>query len=128
MLDAAFFISPELHQRPVELPDGSKYTLHFRELAVSQMRAYQLAQQAEDEEVRAGAVAKLIAFSVCEPDGTPALTYEKALTLRPLAANALMAVIYALNGEAGTQAKKPLPSEETAGSGTSSPSRLAVAA
>lgn len=122
MLDESFFISPQLHERPVTLADGSTHRLHFRELTASQVRGYQLAEGSDDEEVQAGAIAKLIAASVCESDGRPAMTYERAQQLRPKAANALMAQIMQINGMASDQAKKPSPPEAPSGSGTSSPS------
>ena len=119
MLNDAFFVSATLHERPVTLADGSTHRLHFRELSAAQVRAYQLAERSPDEEVQAGAIAKLISTSVCEPDGTPAMTYDRARHLKPAAANALMAEILVINGMAGDQAKKPSPSGEPAGSGTS---------
>lgn len=121
MLNDAFFVSTTLHERPVTLPDGSTHRLHFRELSAAQVRGYQIAERSADEEVQAGAIAKLIASSVCEPDGTPAMTYDRARLLKPQAANALMAEILAINGMAADQAKKASPSGEPGGSGTSLP-------
>lgn len=119
MLHEAFFVSAQLHERPVTLADGSVHRLHFRELSAAQVRGYQLAEKSPDPEVQAGAIAMLIAASVCEPDGKPAMTAERARELKPRAANALMAEILTLNGLAADTAKKPSPSGEQAGSGTS---------
>lgn len=105
-MDDAFFISPELHERAVKLPDGSMHRLHFRELSAAQVRGYQLAERSDDEEVQAGAMAKLIASSVCEPSGEPAMTYERARQLKPVAANALMTEILAINGLGGGGVEK----------------------
>lgn len=119
MLDGAFFVSETLHERPVTLPDGSTHRLHFRELSAAQLRAYQLAERSQDEEVQCGAIAKLIAASVCESDGRPALTYERARLLKPFAANALTEQILAINGMAVEAAKKTSPPGALNGSGTS---------
>jgi ATP-dependent exoDNAse (exonuclease V) alpha subunit len=119
MLDDAFFASTTLHERPVTLADGSTHRLHFRELTATQVRAYQIAEKSQDDQISAAAIAKLIASSVCEADGTPAMTYERAQQLKPRAANALVDEILQLNGMRATQAKKPLPPEAQSGSGTS---------
>jgi hypothetical protein len=118
-MDDAFFVSQALQERPVTLPDGSVHRLHFRELSAADVRGYQIAEKSDDEVVQAGAVAKLIAVSVCEPDGRPAMTYERAMLLKPKAANMLMAEILAINGMAADAAKKPSPPEAPTGSGES---------
>lgn len=94
----AFFVSTEIHERKLKLADGSEHTLHFRELPVAVYRKFQIAESSEDEDIRAGSMAKLIAASLCEPDGTPAMTYEQALQLKPGPTNKLFAVILSLNG------------------------------
>jgi hypothetical protein len=106
MLDDAFFVSPTLHERPVTLPNGSTHRLHFRELSAAQVRGYQIAERSQDDEVQAGAIAKLIAASVCDPDGTQSMTHEQARKLKPQAANLLMAEILTINGMAGDAEKK----------------------
>lgn len=126
MLHDAFFISAQLHERPVTLPDGSTHRLHFRELSAVEVRGYQIAERSQDEEVKAGAIAKLIAASVCEPGGALAMTYERARLLKPRAANALLAEILSINGMAADDAKKPSPPGASDGSGTSSPSPSAA--
>lgn len=119
MLDDAFFVSASLQERPVTLPNGTTHHLHFRELSAAQVRGYQIAERSGDEQVQAGAIAKLIAASVCDPDGKQAMTYERALTLKPQAANVLMAEILSINGMAADAAKKPSPPAEPSGSGES---------
>lgn len=116
----AFLVSPEVHERTVELADGSKHVLHFRELPVSVYRKFQIAEQSADEDVRAGSMARLISASLCEPSGDPSMTYEQALQLKPGPCNALFAAILSLHG-VGDKGKAS-PSAETSGSGTSSPS------
>ncbi|MNL26968.1 hypothetical protein D3C87_1485320 [compost metagenome] len=120
----SFFVSTEIHKKEVELADGSKHWLHFRELPSSEYRKFQIAERSDDEDVRAGSMAKLIAASMCEEDGTPAMTYEEALRLKPGPCNAFFTAILSLNG-VGEQGKAP-PSVESSGSGTSSPSPSAA--
>lgn len=122
MMDGAFFASDELIEREVTLGDGTKHTLHFKELPVTTFRKFAIAESSQDEDARAGAMAKLICESVCNPDGKLAMSYQKALTLKPGPARALMEVIYEINGVTGPNASPP---REKSGSGTSSPSPLA---
>lgn len=98
MLDAAFFVSPTVHERQITLADGSVHTLWFREVPAGEYRRFMLAERSDDEDVRIGSMAKLIAASVCEPDGKPAMSYEQALQLKPAAANALIEAVLAVNG------------------------------
>lgn len=105
MLNDSFFVSDALHEREVELADGSKHKLHFRELPAVSFRAFQLAEQSDDPEVRAGSMARLIAASLCAPDGKPGLTYERALQLKPHVMAAMVAHILEIN-RLGSAAKK----------------------
>ena len=41
MMDDSLFISDAVHEREVELPDGQKHTLFFRELPASKFRSFQ---------------------------------------------------------------------------------------
>lgn len=117
-LPASLFVSAEIRAREVALPDGSKHTLNFKELAAIEFRRFQLAEQSDDDEKRAASMGKLIAASLCDPDGKPAITEAKARTLNPAAMNAIMAAILDVNGfKVGLG--NDLPSAETTGSGTS---------
>jgi hypothetical protein len=102
----AFLVSPDVQPRVVKLPDGSEHTLHFRELPAVEFRKLHMAEQSEDENVRAGAMAKMIAASLCEPDGTPAMDYAQALRLKTGAMTALMDAVLAVNGLKGSDAGK----------------------
>lgn len=101
MLNDAFFVSATLHQRTVKLPDGSEHILHFKEVPAVDFRKFYLAQQSGDEQRQAENVARLIAASLCNPDGKQALTVEKALTLKPAATNALFSEVLAVNAMGG---------------------------
>jgi len=104
MLDPAFFISAELQARPVTLPDGSVHTMHFRELPHTQFRGFLEANRSKDEAVRLAAVSRLIVDSLCNPDGSPAITLEQAALLKPAAANAIAEAALDING-VGTAGK-----------------------
>lgn len=91
------FVSDAVQERTITLGDGSAHTLHFRELSAAAFRAFQIAEQSEDEDTRASSMARLIASSVCEPDGKPAMTRERAAQLKPAVMNSIVTEILALN-------------------------------
>jgi hypothetical protein len=97
-LPNTFFTSQEVQEREVTLSDGTKHTLCFKELPAVEFRKFQMAESSEDEEVRAASIAKLIAASLVEKDGKPALTMKQALQLKGAAANAIMSAILDVNG------------------------------
>lgn len=118
MLSDSLFVSDALHERTVELADGSTHLLHFREVSSAAMRKYQLAEHSQEEAVRISSMAVLIASSVVNPDGSPAMDVERAQKLKPQVTNALMREILDLNS-IGADAKKASPPAESPGSGTS---------
>ena len=95
-LDESLFASAELHEREVEVAPGKPVKLHFRELPAVDFIRFHAITTSGDEDARAGAAARLIAAGVCNPDGSAAMTFEKALKLKsaPLTAifNALLEV------------------------------------
>lgn len=102
MLDESMFVSDDLHEREVQIGKSKKVKLHFRELPAVEFIRNNLSQS--DPDVHAGAVAKLIAACVCNPDGSPAMSYEKALTLKQRALSAIYAVVMEINwGEPGKE-------------------------
>lgn len=105
MLPDSLFTSTTVHPREVTLGDGSKHVLHFKELPAVKFAAYHEARSSENEDVRQGSIARLIAFSVVEADGSPALDYEKALQIKPGPANEMMRHILDINGY-GAEEKK----------------------
>lgn len=96
-LNESFFVSEELHEKKVQLPDGSEHVLHFRELPAQEFIQYRNEQASDDPEIRKLAVARLIARALVNPDGSPALTDDQAKKLKPAAATALMAAIMEVN-------------------------------
>jgi hypothetical protein len=120
----AFFVSDAVHERTVTLADGTEHKLYFKEVPATAYRKFQFAEQSEDEDVRAGSLALLIAASLCEADGSPALTYERACALKAGVSSALIDKVLEVNG------KKPgnaLPPGEKTASGMSSPLPSAAA-
>lgn len=103
MLDDALFVSADLHEREVQI-GGKTVKLHFKELPAVEFIRFHGIQAGDDADARAGAAAKLIAASVCNPDGSLAMTYEKALTLKTGALNAIFAVVLEINGSASGKA------------------------
>ena len=97
-LPSSLFVSSEVQTREVELPDGQKHTLYFKALPAVEFRKFQLAEFSDNDDVKANSMSKLIAASLCEPDGKLALTLKDAERLHPLAANALVGAILDING------------------------------
>lgn len=99
MLNESFFVSEQIQEKKVKLADGSEHILYFKELPAIEFRKFALAEQSENEDVKAASVAKLVASSLCEPDGKPAITFEKALQLKASAMNAIFEAMLEVNGQ-----------------------------
>ena len=91
------FVSEQVHERDVALADGRTYKFWFRELPASKFRAFQLAETSDDENKKISSMALLVSESVCEPDGTLAMTRERAAMLKPEVMNAVVARILEIN-------------------------------
>jgi len=121
-LPAGLFVNREkIHERPIELGDGTKHMLYFREVTLAELRRYRQDEGSEDETVRLNAIARLIAQSLVTPDGQPALSYEQATMLKPRVSDRMTSEIMKLNDfkKQEEEAKKPSPPEAPTGSGTS---------
>jgi len=105
MLNQAFFVSPVLHERSIKLPDGSVHTMHFRQLPHTQFRGFLDANRSKDEAVRLSALSRLIADSLCNPDGTPAITIEEASLLNHAAATEIGEAALDVSGALGNAGK-----------------------
>lgn len=93
----SFFVSDDIRERKVALADGTEHTLHFRELPAIEFRKFGLAERSDDDEVRAEAMVRLIAASLCEPDGKPAMTLDQARRLKSHVAGALFEAVLDVN-------------------------------
>lgn len=91
MLANSFFASSALVERDVTL-GGEVHKLHFRQLTAVE---YRKAWASVDGEM---AVIGLIVATLCEADGTPAITLEQGLTLTPVAARSLGEAALSVNG------------------------------
>jgi len=98
MLDLSFFASTEVQKREVELPDGNKHILYFKELPAIEFTRYFNAVNSKDEDISLLASAKLIAAGLCEADGKPAVTVEQAATLKPGPLGAILDALRDVNG------------------------------
>lgn len=115
-LSKDFFVSDKLHERSVELPDGSKHILHFAELTAADFTNFRDEQRSEDGNIRAMATPRLLAKAVREPNGKAAMTADQAAKLKPGPLRALFEAVLEVNTY---DAKKPSPSAEANGSATS---------
>ncbi|MFC0677527.1 hypothetical protein ACFFGH_06640 [Lysobacter korlensis] len=91
-------VKPEIHAREVKMPDGSTHTLHFKQISAADFRGYQLDEQSDDASVRTAAMQKLVAASLCEDDGKPALTATEYAQLTIEGLNALFPVVLEVGG------------------------------
>lgn len=105
-LDASLFISDTIHDREVELGDGTKHTMHFRELPNPDLLRFNFAERSRDDEVRATARARLVSASLCDEAGNPVLPFEAAVRLKPKVLAAFFLEALAVNGF-GDDEKKP---------------------
>lgn len=76
------FISPSLVEKEVELADGKKHKLYFKEIAGLEFSRMVGKLDSNDEVERGTAVASIIVSSICNEDGTPALTQNEVFSLK----------------------------------------------
>lgn len=81
MLPESFFASA-VKQVDVEI-DGETHQLHFKELSATEWNRFALIEASGDEDKKSKNMARLLALSLCEPDGKPVLTEAKAAALKP---------------------------------------------
>lgn len=103
MLDKSLFVSTEVVEREVELADGKKHKLFFKELTAADISRYVNALNSSDESVQLFANPKLLALSLCEPDGKPAITAEQALNLKPSVIGPILEAVREVNGLGDTK-------------------------
>ena len=101
MLDQSFFVSTNVQERQVELPDGKKHTLFFKELTAADIARYVNALNSSDEETQVMANPKLISSSLCDSDGKKAITVEQAVNLKPSVIGAILEAFRDVNGLGG---------------------------
>lgn len=118
MLDAALFVTETIHEREITLADGTTHNLWFKPVKYDVlMKAQTTSSKAEEQ---SAAIDRLLVLSLCNPDGTPALTLEQVKDLYHGVRLACAAAIAEVN-QLGSQVGKVSPPETpTSGSGTSS--------
>lgn len=78
MLDKSlFYISQELVEKKAVLADGKEHTLHFKEIGSIEFSAIAVKLSSEDAIDRVQGMADMVVASLCNPDGTKALTLEE---------------------------------------------------
>ncbi|MEU9859177.1 phage tail assembly chaperone family protein, TAC, partial [Streptomyces sp. NPDC047974] len=118
LLDPSLFISDDVHEREVMLADGKKHTFYIREQEAGVLRGFFAGQASEDADKQAETMARLIAKSICDPEGNPALSLAQAKRLKFAVQIALTKEISEVHSYQG---KETSPGEEAAsGSDTSS--------
>ena len=98
MLDSSLFASTTVQEREIKLPDGKTHVLYFKELPAIEFSRYFNAVNSKDENVQLMASAKLIAAGLCEADGKPAITVDKAAQLKPGPLGAILEALRDVNG------------------------------
>lgn len=97
-VSSSLFADGEVLEKEVELGDGKKHCMFFKELSHVQYTQWLQRLHSSDPEKRDQANSFLIAESLVCPDGSPAITIEKAHTLKPGVVKALGDVIGRING------------------------------
>lgn len=97
-LDSSLFVSDEIHQKEVTLPDGKQHKLHFREMSASTFRRFLRMERSESEVEREQAVPWLISACLVTPDGDFAVTLEQAGRLKAGPMGAIFSTIMDMNG------------------------------
>lgn len=113
MLDESLFVTEEIHEKEVELADGSKHVMYFKELPAIDFNHFYHLQSSEDNDVKSSAMAELLSRGLCNKDGKRALTSEQAGRLRNEPFAAIFAALMEVNGVKGKG-----DSAEKSGSGT----------
>lgn len=127
-MDQSWFVPPELEEKKVRLSDGSEHVMHFRHLPNTDFETYAMQVNSADPEVAGAAAARLLAKGLCNPDGKPALTFERVIMLKRPVFRAMFGALLEVNtyGEAKSdEVGKASEPEASAGSGTPSRSRSA---
>ena len=123
-LDDDLFAGDTLHVRSVKVSGGKEVVLHFRELPYTVFARFREETIGTDQNAREGAIARLISEGIANPDGTPGMSFERALKLKPVPLQNIFLALMEVNGQ-GDDAGNGSPSATKDGSGTSSPSRSA---
>ncbi|WP_414553729.1 hypothetical protein [Stenotrophomonas forensis] len=118
LLDPSLFISDDVHERHVKLPDGKEHAFYIREQEAGVLRGFFTGQASDDPDKQAESMARLIAKAICDPEGKPALSLSQAKRLKFAVQIVLTKAISEVHSYQG---KESSPAEEVeSGSDTSS--------
>lgn len=97
-IDQSAFVSEAVIVKKVKLGDGKEHELYFRELPAIELRRFAMMETSEDDEKKLASMFNIIAKSLCEPDGSLALTIEQASKLNIASAMSIMGAIFEVSG------------------------------
>lgn len=106
MLDASLFITSEIAERTIELGDGSKHVLFFKQLPNTAFEKYAIWCASADEDVVATASARLLALGLCDADGKAVIDAERAEQIKRPVMQRIVSALLDVNGY-GTKKDKP---------------------
>lgn len=99
-LPESAFVSPDVVEKQITFGDGTVHPVHFKDPGHVVFTRFLQERGSDDEEIRSNCTSKLIAASVCEPDGQPALSFTAACKLKTKVANELVQAIFEIVGVA----------------------------
>jgi hypothetical protein len=76
-----FFTSGGVQEKAVEMADGSVEKLPFKKVGSAEWTRFQAGMASQDAEQMSTAMLRLVWFSLCEPDGSQALTWDQVKQL-----------------------------------------------
>lgn len=129
-MDESWFVPSGLEEKEIRLADGSKHILHFAHLSNTAFETYAMQVNSADPEVAGAAAARLLSEGLCNPDGSRALSFERASLLKRPIFRAMFHALLEVNtydSQKVAAVGKALKPEASAGSGTRSRSRSAAA-
>lgn len=97
MLGKDLFVTPSIEERPVKLADGSERKLPFCKVSSFDWQRFVECLRSQDPDQKALSRYVLIAASLCDLDGKPSLSLEKAKSLNHDVADSMFAQALSVN-------------------------------
>ena len=105
MLDSSLFITSEIVERTIELGDGSKHVLFFKQLPNTAFEKYAIWCSSADEDVVATASARLLAMGLCDADGKTVIDAQQAEMIKRPVMQRMVRALLDVNGYGPTKDK-----------------------
>lgn len=105
MLNQEFFISDEIAEKEIELADGSKHILHFKQLPNTAFEKYAMWLNSADEDVVSKASVRLLVMGLCDAEGKAVVTLEQAERIKRPVLQRMAKALFEVNGY-GAQGKQ----------------------